>query len=471
MVVADRFGTGRDVDAYLIAALYPTLLSSVFTSTVAGSVVPVFHAAALKGDNALERYVAGLWSASVVILVIGGVIVLVLLGPLLGISAPGFQAGTRVLSFQLAAIMIPGGVMAGLAGCLGALLNARKEFVAPALVTVLNTAGIGLSGLLFSRELGVFSIALGSLAGSLFGLVMVWIAAGRRGIRPRLGSVFGNEHIRMTARVSAPLLLGVVTTFATLFIDRAMASTLPVGSVAALGYADKLFRLPEAIIMLTLPAVIFPYLAESGAIGDLKRVSQLSSVALALMVLLLLPAAVVFFWLAIPIVSVVFERGRFGVESVNATSMALVGYAFGVVFVGAGYLFPRILLALRKSATIGMLGCFNVLLKLVLNKLLIPVFAHQGIALATTMMYFITDVAFIFVLWRAGVRLSVRLLTIAVVSGAFIGLAAVTSAKGVALLAWPVGVQLLVGAATASVAVLLTYRFGGVTAILGRQRE
>jgi len=128
-------------------------------------------------------------------------------------------------------------------------------------------------------------------------------------------------------------------------------------------------------------------------------------------------------------------------------------------------------LALRKSVIIAILGCSNVVLKVLLNKLLIPILAQQGIALASTIMYLVTDVLFIIALWRLGVRFSVRLVSIAVTSGALIGLAAVASAKAVALLAWPVGSQLLIGGVMAVVAALLSYRFGHVTEIIGRQYE
>ena len=466
MIIAAKFGAGRSVDAYLVAALYPTFISSVFTSVVSGTVVPVFHAAAIEGDAVLQRYTAALWTSSLVVLLIAGVIISVALHPLLSLTAPGFDHQSRLLSSGLAFVMLPGGVMAGLTGCVGAVLNARKSFVVPALVTVVSSAAIAACTLALGGRLGVLAIALGSVVGSAMSLILVWASATSNGIRLRIGPVLGNSHIQLTARLSAPLVLGVVTTYATLFVDRAMASNLPTGSIAALSYADKIVRLPESILMLTIPVVLFSYLAESSAARDLRRMNQLTSLGVVVMVLLLLPVTFVFLLLARPLVTVLFARGVFDNHAVEGTSRALIGYGFGLVFLGLGYVFPRVLMALRQTLTIGLLGCLNVGLKLLLNSLLIPLLAHQGIALASSLMYLITDGAFVLLLWRAGIRVRLRVLLTALLAGTFAGLAIVGAAHVSDWFSWSALAELAMGAVGGLLAILVMYRLGVLRRLL-----
>ncbi len=470
IVIAARFGTGQAVDAYLVAALYPTFVASVFTSVISGTVVPVFHAAAAEGDEALERYVAALWTASVAILILVTVLLAVLLHPLLVLTAPGFDVQSRMLSFQLTLVMLPGGILAGLAGCLGAALNARKLFIIPALVPVLSAAAIAVTTLLFASQLGVFSIALGFVLGSVIGLMQVWISASKRGIRLRFGPILRNPHIRLTARLSVPLLLGVVTTYATLFVDRGMASSLPEGSIAALSYADKIIRLPEAILMMTVPAVLFPYLAESSVSGDLRRVSHLSSLAVVLMLIVLVPVTFIFLFLARPLVTTIFARGVFDREAVEGTSRALIGYGYGLVFLGLGYVFPRVLMALRKTLAIGLLGCLNVSLKLLFNVLLIPLFAHQGIAIASSLTYLVTDTAFVVLLWRAGIRVRSSLVVFALLAGTAIGLGVLGTAYLSSWFSRNGPLELASGGMGGLVALYLLHRAGVITRLLDQER-
>ncbi len=467
VIIAATFGADRAVDAYLMAALFPTFLSSVFTSVTSGSVVPVFHVAARQGDRALEDYLAALWTSSLAVLVTSAVIIWLFLDPLLSLTAPGFDTDARSLAFRLAVLMLPAGVMGGLTGAIGAVLNARKLFVVPALVALINSVAIAVSTLALGGRLGVVAIAIGSSSGSAIALLLVWAFAATKGLRLRIGPVLSNFHMRLLAQLSVPLLLGVVTTYATLFVDRAMASNLPAGSIAALGYADKIVRLPESIVMLTIPVVLFSYLAESSAAGDLRRMSQLSSLGVVVMILLLVPVTFAFLFLTRPLVTAIFARGVFDAGAVEGTSRALTGYGYGVVFLGLGYVFPRILVALRKTLVIGLLGCVSVGLKLVLNSLLIPVLDHQGIALASSLTYLITDCVFVAVLWHVGIRVRPAVLLAALGAGTLTGLAVVAAARLASWVSWSGLPELAMATTGGVIALLVLFRAGVIRRLLG----
>ncbi len=421
VIIAAKIGAGPDIDAYLVAALYPTFLASVFASTFGSTLVPVYHRASIDGELARNEYVSAAWTLSVVVILAAALLLGCVLRPLLHLATPGFGQQGRTLTLEMAVLLLPAGVCNGLIAFQSAVLNARRSFVIPALAVPLNAVAVSLAVLFFGDRVGVFSIVYGSFAGAAAGLLVVGIAAVQNGVKLRLVRTFWIPSVRRTVRLAAPLLVGVVATFGTIFVDRAMASTLGPGSIASLGYADKVVKIPEAVIMGALPVVLFPYLSQSASVGDSRDLRTVSTLGLTLMVIVLVPVTAFCVTLSSPLVELLFQRGRFDHAAAQLTAGALAAYALGLTFNGLGYVFPRILLALEKNHVIALLGCGNVVLKVIYNTLLIPRLGQAGIALGTSLMYATTDAFFLAALIYYGIGLDLKVIVKGLALGAGLG--------------------------------------------------
>ena len=421
VIIAAKIGAGPDIDAYLIAALYPTFLASIFASTLGSTFVPVYHRASLDGDVSQNDYMNAAWTVSIVVILATALLLGLSLRPLLDLATPGFGVQGRSLAREMAVLLLPTGVCNGLVAFQSVVLNARKSFVMPALAVPLNAMAVSLAVLMFGNRVGVFAIVYGSFAGALVGLLVVGVAARRDGVKLRLVRTFWTPSVSRTVRLAAPLLVGVVATFGTVFVDRAMASSLGPGSIASLGYADKVVKIPEAVVMGALPVVLFPYLSQSALAGDSRDLRTVSTFGLSLMVIVLVPITVFCVTLSGPLVELLFQRGKFDHAATQLTASALSGYALGLTFNGLGYVFPRILLALEKNYAIAVLGCGNVILKVIYNTLLMPAFGQAGIALGTSLMYATTDVFFLVALFYYGVGLNIKVMMKGLMVGATLG--------------------------------------------------
>jgi len=466
VVIAAKIGAGSDVDAYIVASLYPTFLGSVFASTFGSTLVPAYHRTALESDLARDEFVSAAWTLSVLVVLAVTVLLGLFLGPLLRIATPGFDEQNRALAFKMAFLLLPTGVCNGLIAYQSAVLSARKSFLVAGLAVPLAAAAVTVAVLVFGDRIGVFAIVYGSLAGAVAGLLLLGLVAMRQGVRLRLVRRFWTPPVKHSVRLAAPLLVGIVATFGTVFVDRAMASSLGPGSIASLGYAEKVIRIPEAVIMGALPVVLFPYLSQSALAGDHRDLRAISTFGLALMVAVLIPVSVFCVAFSGPLTELLFQRGKFDVTAVHLTASALACYAFGLTFNGMGYVLPRILLALEKNYVIALLGCGNVVLKVIYNTLLIPLFGHAGIALGTSLMYATTDALFLGALLYYGIGLDVRVLTKALSVGAGLGVCVLLTAFAVdAITRSPVLRVSAVGALTAALA-LLVYRSPKLRALL-----
>ena len=370
------------------------------------------------------------------------------------------------MTLRMALLLLPTGIGNALVAFQAAVLNARKSFVVPALAVPLNALVVSLTVLLVGDRLGVFAIVYGSLFGAVVGLLFVTVASLGTGVRLRFVTNFWSPAVKRTISLAAPLLVGVVATLGTVFVDRAMASTLGAGSIASLGYADKVVKIPEVVIMGALPVVLFPYLSQSAVSGDAEDLTNVATFGLSLMIMMLVPVSVFCITLSGPLTEMLFQRGRFDAAAAQLTATALSGYAIGLTFNGMGYVFPRILLAMEKNFVIAILGVANVVFKLTYNALLMPRLGQAGIAMGTSLMYATMDALFVGALFYFGVRLDSRtvLRSIAIGASAGVLIAVATTLAKAATTSASVRVLLVVTAGAALS--YLTYRIPGIRQLL-----
>jgi putative peptidoglycan lipid II flippase len=158
---------------------------------------------------------------------------------------------------------------------------------------------------------------------------LVWWAAARAGfaIRPRWPRL--SPEMRELAVVAAPAFLAAGVVQVNLLVGRQVASHYE-GAVAWLYNADRLYQLPLAVVGIAVGVVLLPDLARRLRAGDEEGGRHSFSRAAEFALALTLPAAVALVVIALPLVSVLFERGRFGPADSAATAQALAVYGLGL---------------------------------------------------------------------------------------------------------------------------------------------
>jgi putative peptidoglycan lipid II flippase len=149
--------------------------------------------------------------------------------------------------------------------------------------------------------------------------------------------------------------------------------------------AFRLMQLPLGVFGVAIATVAGAGVAQRVAAGDMKGVRETLGSAMKLVAFLNVPAAVGLVVLAHPIISLVYEHGRFDAADAAATADALVFYAIGLYGYSAVKVFAPAFYALDE-ARIPVVGSFvgmasNVVLVLLLH----PLLGFRGIALGTAL--------------------------------------------------------------------------------------
>jgi putative peptidoglycan lipid II flippase len=141
LVVARKFGAGRDLDAYLVAftivLFVPVILGFVLQGTFVTAVV---RQAELLG-GAPSTFVRTVMTASFGMLAVAAATILLALPVFIDILAPGYSVGARAETRLLAVELIPLVLLLGLSYVLSSALNAMKSFALPAVAQMLPAVG------------------------------------------------------------------------------------------------------------------------------------------------------------------------------------------------------------------------------------------------------------------------------------------------------------------------------------------
>jgi len=139
----------------------------------------------------------------------------------------------------------------------------------------------------------------------------------------------------------------------------------------------------------------FSELAAKGELGDLRRALSLT---LRVTWYLTVPATVGLFLLREPIIRVLLERGRFGLESTGTVAWALQFYALGLFAYATVEILTRAFYALHDTLTPVLVGLATMVLNIVLCLLLVESLTHGGLALANSLATMVEMVWLLFVL-------------------------------------------------------------------------
>jgi putative peptidoglycan lipid II flippase len=189
------------------------------------------------------------------------------------------------------------------------------------------------------------------------------------------------------------------------FIDRALASLLFPGAIAALNYAFLLFLLPASLCVVPLSTVLLTDLAGLYHQGDIAQVRRRTLSALRLVLLLTVPVTIAGVLLAEPLTRLVYEYGRFRTADTLLTAQALRAYLLGLPFYGGAHVLNRCFYATHDTMTPALVSVGALGLNVVGDVVLMRFFGHWGIALASTVVMLATTVTLYVLFQRRCTRL------------------------------------------------------------------
>jgi putative peptidoglycan lipid II flippase len=388
------FGGGRVMDAFTIAFRIPNLLRDLFAEgALSTAFVTVFtRTAALEDDAAawrLANKVATLTAVTLSAITLLGI----LSAPwLVAALAPGFDPGKAALTITLTRVMYPFILLVSLAALVMGLLNARNVFGIPAMASSFFNLGSIIAGVALGYWLdphfgphALLGLAIGTLIGGALQFLVQLPVLGRVGYRFHPDFHWRDAGVRSILRLMGPSVIAASTTQVNVLVNSVFASKLGDGPISWLTVAFRLMQLPLGIFGVALGTVTLPLLARMAATGNMHAFRSELARGMRLAFLMTIPASIGLMVLAGPIISVLYQHGRFGAYEAAESAGALRCYALGLCGYAALKILVNAFYAIDRRKTPMVVSFLAVGLNLLLNWVFTVRlgWGHRGLAFST----------------------------------------------------------------------------------------
>jgi len=387
--LAAWFGRNAETDLYYLLAAYFVFVASVITGMFQDSGAVAVLIEVESNDPLRFRDVAGS-----------------LLGHTMALSAAVATAmgaaaavvvwstsGARALAVELVVLMAVGAALTAVRAFYVGVLNARGMFSAHPQASGLGIALTWAVLYLGRRSIGVLSIPTAILLGEVVAIAALSVLVRRRLSLIIVPSLTRSEPVRRIFALARFEVAGSLITRINPVIDQVMSGWAGiVGGGTLVRYAGDVASLPTSILQAVLFPVLLRRLALEVGRPAFFRATTRRTLAAVVASTGIFSAALI--GLRIPLCHALFRHGAMDAASVARIASILPWALAGAAPFGALLVLARAHIALQNSRIMPGMGLLNAGLNAGLNAVLVGRLGLSGIALSTSLTYFVVAVVF-----------------------------------------------------------------------------
>ena len=401
IATAYQFGTGDELDAFLIAFLLPQFAINLIGGSLNAALIPTYvQVREQEGQRAAQHLFS-----SVMILTSGffmaiSVVLALTASYILPLVASGFASEKLALAHSLYYVLLSTLVLNGLTTTWSAVLNAHDRFVLAAVVPMATSIVTVLMVVVMAKHWGSYTLVAGCIGGALietgllgWGLTRAGVSLVPRwcGTSPAVKQVLG----QYAPMVAAAFLMG-----GTAVVSQSMAAMLGPGSVSALAYGNKVTNLILGIGAVAVSTAVLPHFSRMVAMMDWQGLRHTLGTYTRLLLAITFPVTLVLIYFSEPVVAAFFQRGAFTEADTQLVGQVQAMYLLQVPLYVLCMLYVRLVSALKANYLMIWGNVINLSVCIVASYVFMQWFGVMGIALATSLIYLTSCCFLLFVSWR-----------------------------------------------------------------------
>ena len=386
------FGASSISDAYYQAFLVPDLIFTIVAGgALSSAFIPVFtHYMLGERDEKTAWHIANSALNLAVVIMMGLALLAIILAPwIVPLYNPGLSQNNPqelALIISLSRIMFLQSIILGAGVIINSILNAKQDFLSPAIGTVLYNVGliIGLIPGFFLAAHGAsitaaYYATIGVILGAILQVAVQVPGVIKVGLR--YSFTFDRHHpgVIQIGRQMVPRVINAGMLFFSTFVDRGLILLLAVGIAPGLingritqyYQAFQLVLLPLGIFGMAISTAAFPTMSENVTRGRMDRVRNIIQDTLRTILFMSIPSSVGLIVLGLPIIQVLLQHGAFSLDNATSTAVPLAFFAIGLTGLASVEILTRSFYALRDSKTPVIVSISQFILKIALSLLLI----------------------------------------------------------------------------------------------------
>jgi putative peptidoglycan lipid II flippase len=391
-VMAYFFGATYLNDAFNVAYNLPNLLRRLFgEGALSAAFVPIYNDIGVKKGKAEQVQFAMNVLSILTLFLTALTFIGVIFAPLIvKLLYPGLASHTTVIAIKLSRIIFPYLFFIGLSSTFIAILNSHDYFFMTGLSSALLNIGmvsmVVIPAALMPQndEQLIIWAGWGVFVGGFLQTIVNLPYLKRIGYNLKVCIRFTGEAITAMWQRFLPAMIGIGIREINLIADALMASFLPIGSITALGFGNRLMQLPLGIFGIATGTAVLPHYSKcisEDKWQDLSDSLRFTTISLAI---IMLPVTAIIVALGNDFVVILFQRGMFDAHATWMTYQALLFYSLGLLFYSLNQTITPLFYANKDTKTPVRIAAYMVGLNVVLNFILMQFIQHRGLALATS---------------------------------------------------------------------------------------
>ena len=404
MMFAALFGGSRWMDCFYLAYKVPNLLRDLFAEGALSQAFVTTFSKKVKSDGPEQAWVlanrmmtlAAVFMGLVSLVGIGiapWIVELLTSLSKSGQTAREYNPQEISLMVEMVRVMYPFIALVSLSALVMGMLNARDVFGMPALASCFFNIGSMVGGAAIGywmdptwgpRSLVGFS--WGVVIGGVAQLVCQFPALRAVGYRFVADFHWNDSGVKQILKLMGPAVIAASVTQVNVVVNAMFAYGVGEGAVSWLSYAFRLMQLPIGVFGVAVATVTLPALSRAAIQGVGEDFAPTLAKGLKLVMFLVFPATVGLVVLAEPIISLLYERGRFDAVDRMATAGALRAYGYGLLFYAGLKVLQPAFYAIEKRWLPMIASLIALFVNIGCNYVFVFVFkwGHESLALTTS---------------------------------------------------------------------------------------
>ena len=387
MLMSRIMGASGAADAFLVAFRLPNTFRRLFgEGAFSAGFVPLFsqHFHGPGGMEAARKFSEEVLAVFLPALFVFTFLFELIMPLFVWAIASGYadEPAKFELTVFLTRITFPYLLLISLVSFFSGILNSLTRFVAAAFApALLNMSMLGAMLIVPTGDVATAqALSVGVTVGGVLQLILTWQSARRAGVSLRLRRPRMTPGVKRFFVVVIPATLGAGVYQISQLIDTFFATRLPEGSMSYLNYSDRLNQLPLSVIGTALGTAILPQISRFISQNDPGEAARVQGKAVELSMLLCLPAALALAVAAGPLVTALFQGGRF-----TSADAYFTGNVLAIIVSGLpAYVLVKVITpgfyARQDTKTPVKTAAVVLIANVVLNFALIPFFGIYGLA-------------------------------------------------------------------------------------------
>ncbi|WP_050616535.1 murein biosynthesis integral membrane protein MurJ [Bacillus testis] len=382
-ITSTVFGVSHETDGYVYAFSLITLVVAMISGGFNNVFLPLYTKRRKEKSDAAEKDANGIMNGTVLLFLLVSVIGYFVIPYIIPYITPAsMNIAAQKVAIKTMQIFFIAITFVALNGILDSYLQARRSFVPSQIAKILATMMGALFAILFHKQMGIYSLAIGFVVGTIMGVIVQFFYLQKSNFRWMPALKVEKDFRKTFLVLIIPSLLNSVVGQFNMFVNKTFAAGTGDGGTTYLDKASLLVSIPNTIYATTIVVIIFTLLSEQ--VDDKKKFQDTMHMGMMISLVTLLPMSVGLLLLGKEAIAFIYQHGLFTATDTENTYIAMVLYLPMIIAQGLQFIVSKSMYARGKTATVFRISITTVVLNFVLNWLIVDSLGYKGLAVTSS---------------------------------------------------------------------------------------